>query len=72
MGIADRPPSQADVEYFRCRAIEEQVAAGRATTSPARKVHDELAMLYRFKAAMLSTGPESWSEVLAAPVVATA
>jgi len=44
----------------------------RATSGPARKVHDELAMLYRFKAAMLSTGPEFWSEVLAARVVGTA
>lgn len=49
-----------DIDYFRARAIQEQLAAGRATYDEARKRHDELAMLYRFKVAMLSMGPDSW------------
>lgn len=57
-----RPDS--DIEYFRARALEEQVAAGRARSPEARKCHDELAMMYRFKAAMLSSGPDSWADSL--------
>jgi hypothetical protein len=58
-----------DVEYFRRRALQEQLAAGRASCDAARHRHDELAMLYRFKAAMLSTGPYSWADALREPAV---
>jgi hypothetical protein len=44
-----------DASYYRERAIQEQVAAARATCERARAVHEELAVAYRFKAAMLST-----------------
>ena len=57
-------PGSGDVEYFRARALEEQLAAGTARSPEARKCHDALAMMYRFKAAMLSTGPESWADSL--------
>lgn len=50
-----------DVEYFRTRALQEELAATNAQVSQARKCHDELAMTYRFKAAMLSTDPDSWT-----------
>src|SRR5690348_7114028 len=49
-----------DLEYFRSRALQEQVAAGQAQGSEATRRHDELAMMYRFKVAMLSSGPDSW------------
>jgi len=56
-----RPPFDDDVEYFRDRALQEQLAASNAKSAEARKCHDELAMMYRFKVAMLSTGPDSWA-----------
>lgn len=43
-----------DGEYFRVRALQEQAAAQKATSPSARKSHDELASIYRFKAWMLS------------------
>ena len=55
-----------DVDYFRARALEEQVAAGRAASPKARSCHDELATMYRFKAAMLSTPADRWSDSLLA------
>ena len=50
-----------DVEYFRSRALQEQLAATDAQSPEARKCHDELSMMYRFKVAMLSTGPDCWA-----------
>ena len=38
-----------DAEYFHDRAIEEQVAAQLATCPEARRRHDELATMYRFR-----------------------
>jgi hypothetical protein len=43
-----------DADYFRDRAVQEQVAAQRATSAAARERHDELAVMYRFRAFMLS------------------
>ena len=71
MRAAERP-EQADAQYFRTRAVQEQVAAGRATSEAARKVHDDLAMLYRFRAAMLSTRLASWCDALPVDVPETA
>ena len=51
-----------DEAYYRRRALQEQVAAQRASCPAARDSHDELATMYRFRAAMLSTGPESWAD----------
>lgn len=45
-----------DAGYFRERAIEEQVAAQRATCAAARQRHDEMAALYRFRAIFASGG----------------
>lgn len=59
-----RPDHVGEIEYFRRRAIEEQVAAANAVGEEARKRHDEFAMMYRFKVEMLSTGPDSWAEAL--------
>jgi hypothetical protein len=53
-----------DVSYFSRRARQEKIAAQRATCEAARSRHDELAMSYRFRAAMLSSGPQSWAETL--------
>ena len=53
-----------NVEYFRARALQEQVAAAKAKSPEARDRHDELAMIYRFKVAMLSTGPDTWTDSL--------
>ncbi len=53
-----------EVEYYRRRALEEQVAAAKTRCEEARKAHDELAMLYRFKAVMLSSKPDSWADCL--------
>ena len=44
---------QDDASYFRNRAVQEQVAAQRATSDAARRCHDELAAAYRFRAATL-------------------
>lgn len=43
--------------YYRARAIQEQVAAQKATSQAARKRHEELATIYRFRAAMLPDEP---------------
>ena len=51
-----------DAEYYRQRALQEQLAAQRAACSAARERHDELAMMYRFRAAMLTTAPNDWLE----------
>jgi hypothetical protein len=48
-----------DADYFRARAIQEQIAAQKATCEAARKRHDELAAMYRFRALMLRDGLES-------------
>ena len=53
-----------DVGYFRRRALQEQVAAQRATCEAARLRHDELAAMYRFRTAMLSK-PVEWADALA-------
>ena len=50
--VAARP---SDVEYCHARAIEEQVAADRATCAAARERHDELAAMYRFRESFLRT-----------------
>jgi hypothetical protein len=54
-----------DASYFRNRALHEQVAAQKATCEAARKSHDALALMYRFRAAMLSAGPASADPVSA-------
>lgn len=46
-----------DRSYYRARAIQEQVAAQKAGSGPARERHDQLAMMYRFRAAMLLNEP---------------
>ena len=53
-----------DANYFKRRALQEQVAAQRATCKVARDRHDELATMYRFRAAMLTTHPGCWAETL--------
>ncbi|HEU5068177.1 MAG TPA: hypothetical protein VFT61_08335 [Sphingomicrobium sp.] len=55
---------QDEEAYCRTRAIQEQVAAQSATCEAARQRHEELAAMYRFRAAMLTTHPGSWSEYL--------
>ena len=56
--------SDDNVEYFRARALQEQVAAAKAKSPEARRRHDKLAMMYRFKVAMLSTGPHAWTDAV--------
>jgi hypothetical protein len=51
--------TQMDIDYYRRRAIQEQVAAQRAKCPTARRIHDELATMYRFRVAMLS---DAWAE----------
>lgn len=58
-----------DANYYRERAIQEQVAAQDAVCDEARQRHQELAMMYRFRAAMLTTHPSSWAEHLMAEEV---
>lgn len=53
-----------DATYFHRRSIEEQVAAQRATCEEARHRHEELATMYRFRSAMLTTAPASWADVI--------
>lgn len=53
-----------DESYYRARAIQEQIAAQSAASEAARERHDQLAMMYRFRAAMLSGGPSEWAGAL--------
>lgn len=53
-----------DATYFRRRALEEQIAAQKASCKVARDRHDELSTMYRFRAAMLTTHPHCWAEAL--------
>ena len=46
--------ANADVAYYRKRALQEQVAAQRAGCPTARSIHDELAALYRFRVSILT------------------
>jgi hypothetical protein len=55
---------EEDASYFRRRALQEQIAAQKATCEAARQRHDELAMMYRFRAAMLTNIPERWTDTL--------
>ena len=55
---------EEDAIYFGRRAVEEQAAAQRAGSDQARLRHDELAMMYRFRAAMLSQRPDCWADAL--------
>ena len=53
-----------DESYYRSRALQEQLAAQKAMSASAREAHDQLAIMYRFRAAMLSTGPGEWAGAL--------
>lgn len=53
-----------DASYFRRRALQEQLAAQKAACEAARDRHDELATMYRFRAAMLTTHPSCWADAL--------
>ena len=46
-----------DADYWRRRALQEQVAAQKATCEAARLRHDQLAAMYRFRALMGSGEP---------------
>ena len=46
-----------DAEYYRRRASQERLAAQDATCAAARQRHDELAAMYDFRAAVLTTNP---------------
>ena len=56
--------TEDDATYFRRRALQEQIATQVATSKVARDRHDELATMYRFRAAMLTTHPHCWAEAL--------
>lgn len=56
----DRPAD--DAGYFHTRALEEQVAAQRATSDEARERHDELAAMYRFRERFYQTAPPASPE----------
>jgi hypothetical protein len=47
-----------DAGYYRARALQEQVAAQKANCEAARKSHDQLAMMFRFRALMSPAGPQ--------------
>jgi len=51
-----------DLNYWRARVMQEQQAAQKASCSTARLIHDQLAVMCRFKASMLSRPLEDWSE----------
>lgn len=53
-----------DASYYRRRALQEQLAAQNATSEAARDRHDELATMYRFRAAMLTSQPDCWTDAL--------
>jgi hypothetical protein len=43
-----------EIDYYRRRAIQEQVAAQNAKCPTAQMIHDELAAAYRFRVSMLN------------------
>lgn len=47
-----------EAEYWRRRASQEQLAAQNAACAVAHRKHEELARMYRFRAANLTTDPE--------------
>lgn len=47
-----------DAVYYSRRALQEQLAALNASCAAARQRHDELATMYRFRAAILATDPD--------------
>lgn len=47
-----------EAEYWSRRAFQEQLAAQNAPCAVAHQRHDELARMYRFRAANLTTDPE--------------
>jgi hypothetical protein len=53
-----------EASYFRRRALQEHFAARNASCKVARDRHDELASMYRLRAAMLTTQPRFWAEAL--------
>ena len=56
--------AEDDATYFSRRALQEQMAAQSATCKAAQKRHDELASMYRFRAAMLTTHPACWADAI--------
>jgi hypothetical protein len=52
-----------DAVYYGRRALQEQVSARRASCAAARDRHDELASMYRFRVAILSTRSKHWADV---------
>jgi len=56
--------AEDDAAYFSRRALQEQIAAQTATCNAAQKRHDELASMYRFRAAMLNTHPSCWADAI--------
>ena len=57
-----------DANYYRRRALEEQIAGQKATCGRAQHCHEQLAAMYRFRAAMLSKAPGYSSDALQRPL----
>lgn len=57
-----------DASYYRRRALEEQIAGQKATSGPAQHCHEQLAAMYRFRAAMLSKPPVYTADALRPPL----
>ena len=49
---------RSEAEYWRRRAFQEQLAAQKAACEVAHRTHDELARMYRIRAANLAIDPE--------------
>lgn len=47
-----------EAKYWSRRASQEQLAAQNAACAVVHRTHDELARMYRFRAANLTTDPE--------------
>jgi hypothetical protein len=54
-----RPKNDAD--YFHTRALEEQVAAQRASCDEASHRHEELAAMYRFREMLVRSAPPEFA-----------
>lgn len=62
---------KSDADYYRARALEEQVAAQKATCTAARERHDELATMYRFRAVMLTKHKKAMRKMKLMPIGTT-
>lgn len=54
-----------ELDYWRARAMQEQIAALKASCGAAQRAHDRLATMCRLKVSLLSQPLSEWEEAQA-------